>query len=571
MTTTKIDISSLGAESPGVGASTSVVDEVETVPLTELERAICAWAARIAAATCQLLTMLAAFDRRRGWSGLGMATCAQWLSWRCGLGIRTAQEHMAVAHALEELPALRAAFAEGRLSYSKVRAVARVAETATEQTWLSHALHCTAGQLERLASRYHQLTADPAEQRATRKVTWSTRADGLFRLQAVLTAEEGARLAVAIDAARASLDDSSPPRTGAEAEASPADGQIVNAPRDRKADADALVALAEGFLHRPVPDLMSPSHTVTVHVDAETLLSTGQRVAGARSPAGVAGGPTGLARDGMAPTGEPPRSAGRPPNTPRAPAPSAGGRTREAPRQVSTADTTDGLAKGLARSGDGGWSDGGRHEGLVASGATTTGSDPVSRLARGLLRCDAEPEVGLPQAVLRRLGCDGLMRALVRDTAGNPLALGRRRRVPTRRLREAVYARDQGTCRYPGCTHTRWLQVHHLLEWLADEGDTDLENLTLVCSRHHQLIHDEGITLSRRDDGRIVATLPDGFVVTPAPCLDAGTRPVARLAAATRDVAADAIQTHGGGRLSWDDSLFVLMQHRRPPAGRPAA
>ncbi|WP_106410576.1 HNH endonuclease [Pseudofrankia saprophytica] len=512
MANTKIDINSLSAESPAVGASDSVVAEVETVPLTELERAICAWAARIAAATCQLLMMLAAFDRRRGWSGLGMATCAQWLSWRCGLGIRTAQEHMAVARALEELPALRAAFAEGRLSYSKVRAVARVAEAATEQTWLSHALHCTAGQLERLASRYHQLTADPAEQRAARKVTWSTRADGLFRLQAVLTAEEGARLAVAIDAARASLDDTAPSRTGAEADASPADRPIVNAPRDRKADADALVALAEGFLHRPVPDLMSPSHTVTVHVDAETLLSTGQRVAGAQSPASVPAGPTGRARDGMAPTGEPPRSTGRPPNT------------------------------------------------------AATGSDPVSRLARGLLRCDAEPEVGLPKAVLRRLGCDGLMRALVRDTAGNPLALGRRHRVPTRRLREAVHARDQGTCQYPGCGHTRWLQTHHLLEWLADEGDTDLENLTLVCSRHHQLIHDEGITLSRRDDGTIVATLPDGFVVTPAPCLDVGTQPVGCLAAATRDVAADAIQTHDGGRLSWDDSLLVLMQHHRPHA-----
>ncbi|ONH31280.1 HNH endonuclease signature motif containing protein [Pseudofrankia asymbiotica] len=506
MNNLKIDTGSLGSPSPGTGTPTSVVAEVETVPLTELESAICAWAGRIAAATCQLLVMLAAFDRRRGWSGLGMATCAQWLSWRCGLGIRTAQEHLAVAHALEELPAVRAAFAEGRLSYSKVRAVARVAEAATEQTWLSHALHCTAGQLERLASRYHQLTADPARQRAARKVTWDTRADGLFRLQAVLTAEEGVRLATAIDAARATLDDSSPARTGGEAEASPADGEIVNAPRDRRADADALVALADGFLHRPVPDLMSPSHTVTVHVDAETLLSTGQRAVDARGPA------------------------------------------REA-------------------AGDGG----GRPEMPADAVAAATDPDPVSRLVRGLLRCDAEPGIGLPRAALRRLGCDGLVRTLVRDTAGNPLALGRRRRVPNRRLREAVHARDQGTCQYPGCTHTRWLQVHHLLEWLADEGATDLENLTLVCGSHHQLVHDEGIALSRRGDGKIVATLADGFVVIPAPRLNAGPQPAAHLAAVTRDVDADAIRTHDGGRLSWDDSLLVLMQHRRPSAGSPAA
>jgi hypothetical protein len=477
MTYAQTDTDSLVAGSLDAGAPIALVTEAETAPLPDLERAICAWAGRIAAATCQLLTLLAAFDRRGGWSGLGMTTCAQWLSWRCGIGIRTAQEHMAVAHALEELPAVRAAFAEGRLSYSKVRAVARVAESATEQSWLAHALCCTAGQLERLASRFRQLTANPAEQRRARRVTWSSGSDGLFHLRAVLTVEEGARLSTAIDAARAGLEDSSPPRADAAAETSPADAPIVQAARDRQSDADALMALADGFLHRPVPRLMSPAHTVTVHVDAETLLGAGPVVNGVRETGNTEG-------------------------------------------------------------------------------------DQIRGPARGAER---------PPAVLRRLGCDGLVRALVRDRAGNPLALGRRRRVPTSRLREAVYARDQGICQYPGCTHTRWLQVHHLREWFADEGETDVENLTLVCTRHHQLTHDEGITLSRRADGSVVATLRDGLVVIPAPRLDGGALPAVSLAEALSDVADDAIQTRGGGRLSWDDSLLVLMQHRREPAGSPAA
>src|SRR5262245_30849497 len=121
--------------------------DAQTAPLPVLEEEICGWAGRIAAATCQMLQLLAVFDRRRGWSGLGMATCAHWLSWRCGLSTRAAQERLAVAHALERLPAVREAFAAGRLSYSKVRALARVADPETERTWLSHALHCTAGQL----------------------------------------------------------------------------------------------------------------------------------------------------------------------------------------------------------------------------------------------------------------------------------------------------------------------------------------------------------------------------------------------------------------------------------------
>ncbi|MBL7502205.1 DUF222 domain-containing protein [Frankia sp. CNm7] len=511
------------------GMTGSALD-LETAELADLEREICGWAGRIAAATCRMLLALAAFDRRKGWSGLGMATCAHWLSWRCGLSVRTAQEHMAVARALEELSGVRAAFAAGRLSYSKVRAVARVAGPETEQTWLKHALHCTAGQLERLASRYHQLTADPSQQRAARRVSWSTRSDGLFRLSAVLTAEEGARLAAAIDAARASLDDSSPPPTAEEPGAAPADGEIAAAPRDRRADADALVTLAEGFLSRPAPGLSPSAHTLTVHIDAETLL-------GRTRPAG-----------------------------PRGDADS----TREAARGGTASDRDDdGRDTGVPSAGTS--ATGVEPEDVAGARAAAVGTDPVSRLAHGSARCDAEPGIGLPRAVLRRLGCDALVRALLSDEAGNPLALGRRRRVPTRRLREAVYSRDQGACQYPGCARTRWLQVHHLREWLAGEGETDLENLALVCSRHHGLIHDEGITLRRGDGRGIEAVLADGSVLGAAPGIDAGERPAESLARAAGHVTADAIHTRGGGRLSWDDSLYVLLQHRHQPGPGPTA
>jgi len=502
------------------GLSGCAVD-VESVPLEVLEREICGWAGRIAAATCRMLLALAAFDRRGGWSGLGMGSCAHWLAWRCGLNVRTAQEQVAVAHALEELPAVRAAFAAGRLSYSKVRAVARVAEAETEQTWLTHALHCTAAQLERLAARYHQLTADPAAQGASRAVNWSVRSDGLFRLSAVLTAQEGARFAAAIDAARASLDDVSVPADG---EPASADRGVIAAVRDRRADADALVVLADGFLNGPAPGLLDPAHTLTVHIDAGTLLAASDRPGEAE----LAGDP-GVGRGAT--------SAGE----------DSGGTATDEDESTRTGWPMDALS-------------------------TATGTDPIGRLARGLLRCDAGPGIGLPQATLAQLGCDALIRALARDETGNPLALGRRRRVPTQRLREAVYTRDQGTCRYPGCAHTRWLHIHHLRAWLVDAGETSLENLTLVCTRHHQLIHDEGIRLRRRADGIVVAVLPDGFVVEPAPALDPGAQPADALAAATRHVAPDALRTRDGGRLSWDDSLYVLLQHRRPAAqaGLPA-
>jgi hypothetical protein len=469
---------------------------VETAPLPDLEAELCGWAGRIAAATCRMLQVLAAFDRRAGWSGLGMASCAHWLAWRCGMSVRTAQEHVAVARALEELPSVRSAFAEGRLSYSKVRAVARVADTESDRCWLNHALHCTAGQLERLASRYHQLTADPAAQRAARRVSWRCGSEGMFRLSAVLTAEEGARLAAAIDAARASLDDSSPPPAEGRPGSVPTDGEVMALPRDRRADADALVALADGFLSRPAPRLMAPMQTLTVHLDAEALIA---------------------------------------PNDPSTPA------TTKSNDTIPESD---------------------------AAGVSSTSL--VDRLARGLLRCDVEPGIGLPRAVLKRLGCDALVRGLLRDGDGSPLALGRRQRVPTARLRDAVYARDQGICQYPGCERTRWLHIHHLREWLADEGETDLENLTLLCSRHHGLVHEEGIRLERRDK-LLVAVLSDGSIVLPSPGLDPGNRPAEDLTATVGAVPADAIHTQDGGRLSWDSSMLVLIQARRPPQPSPTA
>src|SRR5262249_48284545 len=71
---------------------------------TELADRLCEQAAHVHAATARLVAMIAAFDNRRGWDADGCISCAQWLSWRCGLGLRAAQEHVAVARKLDRLP-----------------------------------------------------------------------------------------------------------------------------------------------------------------------------------------------------------------------------------------------------------------------------------------------------------------------------------------------------------------------------------------------------------------------------------------------------------------------------------
>src|SRR4051794_35072948 len=107
-------------------------ESFDAAPLERLEREITQLASHIHAATCRWLGMVAAFDRREGWAQWGCRSCAHWISWRCSVAPVAAREHVRVARRLEELPLIRAAFAEGRLSYSKVRALTRVENLARE-------------------------------------------------------------------------------------------------------------------------------------------------------------------------------------------------------------------------------------------------------------------------------------------------------------------------------------------------------------------------------------------------------------------------------------------------------
>src|SRR3954470_22736997 len=101
-------------------------------PIEELAGEIRSGAVRLAAATAAWLRLVAEFDAREGWGGVGVLSCAHWLAWQCGMGSGAAREHVRVARALGRLPLTAAEFERGRLSYSKVREITRVADADTE-------------------------------------------------------------------------------------------------------------------------------------------------------------------------------------------------------------------------------------------------------------------------------------------------------------------------------------------------------------------------------------------------------------------------------------------------------
>ncbi len=134
------------------------------MPSERLEAELVPWAARESAIKATFLAALAEFVRRRGWEPWECVSAGQWLSWKCGLGRVAASEHVRVATALGSLPKIHAALADGTLTWSKVRAMTRVATPQSEHTWLevaTAATAATAAQVERLAQTYRR--ASPAD------------------------------------------------------------------------------------------------------------------------------------------------------------------------------------------------------------------------------------------------------------------------------------------------------------------------------------------------------------------------------------------------------------------------
>jgi len=169
-------------------------------PLDQLAGRICAGAVRLAAATAAWLRLVAEFDEREGWGGVGITSCAHWLAWRCSLTPGTARQHVRVARALRRLPLVEAAFAGGELSYSKVRAITRVAEPGTEQELVEFARHATASQVERTMRAWRRADdADAGRIADRRRFSWSFDEDGMVSVRLRMEPEAGTEFLAAIE------------------------------------------------------------------------------------------------------------------------------------------------------------------------------------------------------------------------------------------------------------------------------------------------------------------------------------------------------------------------------------
>ena len=213
--------------------------------IDELDLEICRLSRQMNAETYRFLLLIRDFDDRFGFAKWSLRSGAEWLAWRCGMTMSTAREKLRTAHALRGLPAISAAFADGRLSYSKVRAITRAADAANEDLLLAYALDASASQVE---ERCRQMRNVAPESTDAARSAWARRAltvsrnpaRGTLTITVELPVEDGEVIIKALD--------------NAVADGEVASGIEFASDRElagngwRAQQADALVAIAKTYL-----------------------------------------------------------------------------------------------------------------------------------------------------------------------------------------------------------------------------------------------------------------------------------------------------------------------------------
>jgi len=363
----------------------------DLVPIDDLDQAIVDLSARINAATYELLVLIREFEDRAGYLKWGLKDAAEWLSYRCDLGRSAAYEKVRVARALRTLPAISESFSTGELSYSKVRALTRVACDHNEQDLLGFALRTTAARVEERCRELRfgtDASIDIASRAyANRSLRLSRNPErGMMTVTVELPIDSGELLEKALDKARE-------------------DGNVETPEFATDSwstqQADAFVNLVSGYLagDRDSESNSTDNYLVTIHVDQTAL---------------------------------------------------AGGDGRSA----------------------------------------------------------------VPIETAKRLCCDGQAVVLTEDKEGEPLSIGRKSRIVPTAIKRTVLAKHNHSCAFPGCRNHRFLHIHHIEHW-ANGGETSVDNLMPLCTRHHPLVHEGRFRIEKDYRDNWIFVRPEGQVIPP--------------------------------------------------------
>jgi hypothetical protein len=436
---------------PGKTGSPEPTTRLGRKSLDQLEKDIIALSQHINATEYEFLVMLREFDLRQGWKAYNFNNCAEWLNMKCGMCPRTAREKLRVANGLFDLPTSARAFQKGDLSYSKARSLTRAATPETEAKLLDFALKANAAHVDRHCTQMRNARPavsgkDARRIHAERFLSYTPCADGSVQFSARLSGEDAGLIIRALEMATPGL-------KGADAEYFE-DGRSDEELSEYDDDGPRGPSRGRGALPQSQADaLVELARAYLAGREGSEIAGEVNGDIPCESESTTSGESTGIETEGTQPDS----------------------RAKDISRRSCTADHYQ----------------------------VTIHVD--EKALRGAP--DEHSRSGLPIETVRRLCCDGAIVPLVENEAGKPMGLGRKHRVVNPSLKRALMARDRG-CRFPGCTHGKWLDAHHVVHW-ADGGTTTPDNLVILCSSHHRLLHEGGFEIRPGPDGEWQFRRPD--------------------------------------------------------------
>jgi hypothetical protein len=467
----------------------SFSDSSATPPFTpedsndQLADKITKLAGQINAANYRFIKMIAELNRRLAWAGPGIRSCAYWLNWKCGIDMGAAREKVRVGLALDGLPEINAAFEKGELSFSKVRAMTRVATEENESFLLTIAQYGTAQHVEKLVGAYRTVsrsedfpgadatkvlgerdesvvTSEDEVDKSRDQTLYESRGvscfqddDGMWTIKAKLPAEEGGLLVKLLQelGRRIVVPETSVEKSDVT--------NVVGSKVDRSVDSS-------------VDNTEDSSVDSMGNVSAETF-SDYKKDDGHKNELLEV-----IPEESLTFT------------------------QRRADALVAIAENF------LATAGNG-------KDGALFS--TLKGHERCQLLLH-IHTGDAGPQDNLdgrwllPDAA-RRLACDAGLLVIEQDAVGNVLNIGRRSRVIPPAMSRALAVRDGGCCQFPGCCATRYVEGHHIQHW-ADGGVTELDNLVTLCGYHHRELHKDKFSLAVNQEAKQPVRFADRLCFT---------------------------------------------------------
>ncbi|MDO8864140.1 DUF222 domain-containing protein [Haliea sp. E1-2-M8] len=451
-----------------------------------LGQAITLLSAQMNSANHRLLRMIAEFDRSGCWREQGtMRSCAHWLVANCGITLGAAREKVRVARQLVALPELNEAFSEGGISYSKVRAITRVATPENEGFMVHLAQQNSAGHLEKLVSRYEpvpepglaellesgpeeiaaagvsgeatesgatpELDAEAMRQLA-RELYWFQDEDGMWIIHAKLPPEQGQLVMKALQAVVRPLEEERQEEWKAKQKA-------------------RMQAVARKILQRR-----------GAGTDASPAGSTDQTEPVVDAEGGVNPGDTAESKASEAL----PNHLAYAWAEEKISAETFSQHMNQVRADALVAMVEHFLASGPDYRGLQGLKGAERCQ-VVMHVDMNTLREQRSGVCCTHGRAHFEDRPWLSPSTARRLSCDASLVTVLEDDAGKVLNVGRKSRIVPEHIRRALRERD-GVCQYPGCQESEYVDAHHIQHW-AEGGETRLDNLVTLCRFHHRQLH----------------------------------------------------------------------------------